>query len=67
MFYRWLEGNDFLVIKKDRHDPLIVMSAKLLARFLALKPLARLIEKAVGQKNLIKVSSLHKNSSHARQ
>jgi hypothetical protein len=36
--YKWLEGYDFLVIKKDRHDSLIVMSARLLARLLAQIP-----------------------------
>ena len=26
MFYRWLEGHDFLAIKADRYDPLIILT-----------------------------------------
>jgi hypothetical protein len=33
--YRWLQGNDFLSIKKNRQDPLIIMNARKLASLLA--------------------------------
>jgi hypothetical protein len=38
MFYRWLEGNDFLAIKADRYDPLIIVNARKLASLLAQIP-----------------------------
>jgi hypothetical protein len=38
MFYRWLEGHDFLAIKADRYDPLIIMNARKLASLLAQIP-----------------------------
>ena len=38
MFYRWLEANEFLAIRKDRHDSLLVLNVKLLGRFLTQTP-----------------------------
>jgi len=35
--YAWLAGKDFLAIKKDREEPLIVMEARKLASILAQK------------------------------
>jgi hypothetical protein len=45
--YQWLAGNDFLAIRKDRYDSLLVMSARLLARFLTQTP-RQAIEKSRG-------------------
>ena len=38
MFYRRLEGNDFLATKADRYDPRIIMNARKLASLLAQIP-----------------------------
>jgi len=36
--YKWLQGNDFLSIKKNRQDPLIIMNPRKLASLLAQIP-----------------------------
>ena len=38
MFYRWLEGNDFLAVKADRQDPPIIINARKLASLLTQIP-----------------------------
>ena len=47
-FYRWLEGNDFLAIKQDRMEPLVIIEARKLATLLAIMP-RQATEKAVGE------------------
>jgi hypothetical protein len=44
--YRWLSGNDFLAIKADRQEPLIVIEARKLASLLAQIP-RQAIEKSL--------------------
>jgi hypothetical protein len=39
--YKWFAGNDFLVVKRDREDPLIIINARKLAPILAQKPRTR--------------------------
>ena len=39
--YKWLQGYDFLVVKRDRDEPLIIIEARKLASILAQKPRTR--------------------------
>ena len=34
--YDWLDGNDFLVVRSDRHEPLVVLRMKLAAEIAAI-------------------------------
>jgi hypothetical protein len=45
--YKWLQGNDFLSIKKNRQDPLIIMNARKLASILDQKPRTRTLASLV--------------------